>query len=163
MLKNNHKINENDDLTGAENFVVTGKRRPNMRRKFCSVILGNIAQVIENEGKLSRESEPIVNEIMEIAPNNTAANCVQDFCEQVSDVAMVTTRSSRKNATLHPLILPDVEPLIIDKDKFVDLQKTCPTLESTREAANSGKICSSRNGRKYEFIYKDDLLYRKCV
>ena len=73
----------------------------------------------------------------------------------------VTTRSSARRI-IHPLILPDVEPLI-DKTQFSDMQNICETLANIREKLDSGESYVSRSKRHYKFVRNNDLIYRESV
>ena len=77
------------------------------------------------------------------------------------EVVQVNTRSNK--SALHPLVLPNIEPLNINKKDFIELQQNCPTLKQIRDNIHSGEQFKSRNGRSYIFILENELIYRKCV
>ena len=64
---------------------------------------------------------------------------------------------------IHPLILPEIEPLKIRKKDFINLQAECSTLEEIRKKAANNEIVQSRNGRQYRFEYRGEILVRRCV
>ena len=130
--------------------------------KHCAVLLGNIPGVLENEKKSLEPIETCMSvDLSENSENDIKFDSLAPV--KIENISQVTTRAARKNASLHPLILPDIEPLNINKQEFIDLQQNCPTLAKIRESVISGEICSSRNGRKYTFVKENNLLYRKCV
>ena len=109
--------------------------------KYCAVLLGNI------EGAklpLSMKSE---------ADHSPPPEPVR---------VQVATRSAAKKA-VHPLVLPDIEPLKVSKSEFVALQQSCKTLADVREKLSRGETYTARSKREYEFVTDNDLIYRKCI
>ena len=122
--------------------------------------MGNIPEVLENENillnaKQTCESAQLFeNSIIE---TNTWRP------SQTENMSPVSFRSANNNSAIHPLISPDIKPLNIDKNEFIELQKNCSSLAKIRESANLSELFCSRNGRKCSFIIENNLLYRKCV
>lgn len=101
--------------------------------KMCSILLGNVAGVVDSPGS-------------ELKP----------------EVSAVETRSSVKNKTLHPLVVPTLNPINIDPEQFRELQKTCSSLFRVRDLAESGTEQNTKDGI-YRFVYYNNLLYRECI
>ena len=91
--------------------------------------------------------------------------------------AVVQTRLSSNNSTqvcavqtigssvrrVHPLVLPKLTPFSVTPEAFGRLQQSCTSLESFHRKASSGDVETARNGSSHQFLYKDNLLYRKCL
>ncbi|MPC91548.1 hypothetical protein E2C01_086593 [Portunus trituberculatus] len=81
-----------------------------------------------------------------------------------SSVCAVETRAStNRMKCLHPLHLPNLQPLSVTPKEFGHLQKTCDTLTITHTKAATGEIDQARNNSTFQFLYQDGLLYRKCL
>ncbi|MPC32487.1 hypothetical protein E2C01_025798 [Portunus trituberculatus] len=61
---------------------------------------------------------------------------------------------------LHPLHLPDLQPLSVTPEEFGQLQRTCDTLTIACTKAAMGEIDQARNNSTFQFLYQDGLLYR---
>ena len=77
-------------------------------------------------------------------------------------VSSVQTRSSRMKR-VHPLVLPELQPVTVTPEEFGRLQESCPTLAGLRDKANSGEEERSRDGSTFVYLRSNGLLYRKCV
>ena len=122
--------------------------------KYCSVLLGNV------EGtKL-----PVLNLKPDLEDSIRVPDSHLDVVEDSSQTNKVNviTRASAKRVT-HPLHLPEVESLKIDKSKFCNLQNDCDTLVDVRKYVNSGELISTRSGRNFKFERAENLIIRKCV
>ena len=82
--------------------------------------------------------------------------------ESVSCCAVTRSQAGRRDA-IHPLIIPNFEPLDIDRDEFIRLQKTCQSLDPIRLHLKEGLITKARDGSSYKVVENNGLLYRKCL
>lgn len=64
---------------------------------------------------------------------------------------------------IHPLTMPEIEPLTITHTEFKILQTNCPMLENIRDEAINEPSYTSRSGVQSKFISENDLLYRVCI
>ena len=79
-------------------------------------------------------------------------------------VCVVETRASTaRMKRLHPLHLPDLQPLSVTPEEFGRLQMSCDTLTVARAKAAAGEIDQVRNNSTFQFLFQDGLLYRKCL
>ena len=102
--------------------------------------------------------------------NNTAPATVVTSAQDIVSsseselVCVVQTRAaSARMKRLHPLVLPDLQPLKVTPSEFARLQETCPSLGSVRSKASTEQPEVARNGATYKFLWSDGLLYRECV
>lgn len=103
--------------------------------KFCAVLIGNVPGARDlNE---SKDSETVV--------------------------VQAITRSATKPKPIHPLVVPQLNPINIDHKQFSKLQKSCPSLCKVRSLADEGKCITMKDGSQFKFVYSNDLLYRRCV
>ena len=109
--------------------------------KYCAVLLGNIDGV-----KPFTSSE---RETASLPPTEPAS-------------VQAVTRAAIKRA-VHPLVLPDIEPLKVSKGEFVKLQQSCDTLADVRDKVSHHETYVSRSQREYIFVIENELLYRKCI
>ena len=79
-----------------------------------------------------------------------------------NSVHAVSTRSSARRV-IHPLVLPEIEPLKVSKGNFSEMQKNCATLIKIREKLDSGESYKSRSNREFKFVLHNDLIYRQCT
>ena len=107
--------------------------------KFCTVLIGNV---------------PGASDLSELSSDSS---CKGKF------VNAVQTRASSKVKPIHPLILPKVDPLNIDPDKFKTLQQTCPSLNNVRVLVRTAECVTMRDKSEFKFIERDGLIYRFCV
>ena len=77
-------------------------------------------------------------------------------------MCVVETRAGRSKR-IHPLVLPQLNPLSVTPDEFCRLQKSCPSLNCLQTKATTREVEKARDGATYQFIYEDDLLYQKCL
>ena len=105
--------------------------------KHCDVLIGNVEGVKDVDMSIHTNTKPV-------------------------DVNVVTRSKSHKQ-TLHPLVLPLIDPLKISPSDFAALQKSCNTLADIRDKAATGKEVSVRDGSKFKFSYVNNLLYRVCT
>ncbi|XP_050721353.1 uncharacterized protein LOC127001185 [Eriocheir sinensis] len=79
-------------------------------------------------------------------------------------VCVVETRASTaRMKRLHPLHLPDLQPLSVTPEEFGRLQMSCDTLSVARAKAATGEIDQVRNNSTFQFLFQEGLLYRKCL
>ena len=111
--------------------------------KYCSVMLGNIPGA-----KFPTEFE-----------------CTNIDHEGLSSVKVnaVTRAQSKKKGTIHPLILPSVQPLDISHDKFRELQSNCPTLESIRRKCTENVTETNKAGTVFKYVMHNSLIYRSII
>ena len=113
--------------------------------KLCSVLIGNVPGV---KGTSSEVSVPEVKE--------SSKHLVQS----------VQTRAQRAREglrSLHPLVVPNLDAMKLNRSEFEVLQQTCISLSDLRSKANSDEIDPGRGGMVSHFINKDGLLYRECT
>ena len=79
------------------------------------------------------------------------------------EVGAVTRSKAAKGSTLHPLLVPKLDPIAVDSEEFRCAQSECETLENIRVLANSGETHENSDGSKYGYEYGDGILYRKCI
>ena len=115
--------------------------------QHCAVLLGNVNWYNGSSADLR----------VHTAPAEPRALC------DATPINAVTTRSSAKRNVIHPLILPDIEPLKLNKLEFSQLQNNCDSLTNIRSKVITGERVTSRSKREYEFVMLDDLIFRKCV
>ena len=107
--------------------------------KHCAVLLGNIPGA----------SFPTEEECIGITSN-----------VELSRVNVVT-RAQRKS--IHPLDLPNVQPLDISHDEFKALQATCPTLNLIRQKCSQGETETNKTGITFNYVTENSLIYRTIV
>nr|XP_027217520.1 uncharacterized protein LOC113810035 [Penaeus vannamei] len=111
--------------------------------KFCSVLIGNVPGVYSP--KLSPDSE--VTERSNVPLDYSCA---------------IQTRSS-KVKRVHPLVLPEIEPLKVTPEDFAKLQAECHSLTKFWEKVKSEEHDKMRDGTVFKFEQINGLLYRTCV
>ncbi|XP_069995020.1 uncharacterized protein [Penaeus vannamei] len=111
--------------------------------KFCSVLIGNVPGVYSP--KLSPDSE--VTERSNVPLDYSCA---------------IQTRSS-KVKRVHPLVLPEIEPLKVTPEDFVKLQAECHSLTKFWEKVKSEEHDKMRDGTVFKFEQVNGLLYRTYV
>ncbi|XP_045134079.1 uncharacterized protein LOC123517739 [Portunus trituberculatus] len=131
--------------------------------KFAGALIGNIPGVMDpqvsnpspaplpdsSRASLSSELQPEVS---------TSASTVSS----ADQVHAVTTRAGRMKR-LHPLVLPELQPLSMTPQEFNQLQASCPSLTGVRQKASTGEVEKARNGSSFQYLYVNGLLYRKCL
>ena len=90
-------------------------------------------------------------------------NPINDDSAEEAKVAAVTTRAASKFKALHPLVVPEIQPIDVSPEKFADLQQTCDTLKEVRRQANDKEETVTKDGSRYLFSTKNKLLYRTCL
>ena len=126
--------------------------------RFCSVLIGNVPGVIDDSSaNMSRSvlCEPVIP--------SQSESCDESIPMDGGFAATAITRAAARPKVLHPLVVPQLDPVKISPNEFKQLQKTCPTLKEIREKCQKGEITTLRDGSKYSFIRKNDLIYRKCL
>jgi hypothetical protein len=113
--------------------------------KYCTMLLGNIPGA-----KFTTSSEDCTSQFQRKKTNLT--NKYQKNCHAVGTRAMVHRK-------IHPLTVPELEPLTITHAEFKMLQTNCPTLENIRDKAINEPSYTSRSGVQSKFISENDLLY----
>lgn len=63
---------------------------------------------------------------------------------------------------LHPLFLPELQPLSVTPEDFSNLQ-SCASLAQAREKAVLGEEEQSKVESSFQFLHDNGLLYRKCI
>jgi hypothetical protein len=111
--------------------------------KFCSVLIGNVPGVYSP--KLSPDSE--VTERSNVPLDYSCA---------------IQTRSS-KVKRVHPLVLPEIEPLKVTPEDFAKLQAECHSLTKFWEKVKSKEHDKMRDGTVFKYEQINGLLYRTCV
>ena len=145
--------------------------------KFASVLIGDVPGVrvpkepypTFNYGDRPSASEPTL-------ASNDIAPPVQGFAKSAPvypdslasstspQVCVVETRASTaRMKRLHPLHLPDIQPLSVTLEEFARLQMSCDTLTIARAKAATGEIDQARNNSTFHFLFHEGLLYRKCL
>ena len=112
--------------------------------KFCTVLLGNIPGA-KFPGV---EESAMVNE-------NPAPK------RKTHTAKAVTTRGMAREV-VHPLVLPEVEPLNISHEGLQRLQKDCKTLQNVRDNCSKGEVLTQHN-TSYEYIKENGLLYKSIL
>ena len=64
---------------------------------------------------------------------------------------------------LHPLHLPNLQPLFVIPEEFGRLQISCDTLTTAHAKAATGEIEQVRCNATFQFLFQEGLLYRKCL
>lgn len=64
---------------------------------------------------------------------------------------------------LHPLFLPELQPLLVTPEDFSNLQSSCASLALAWEKAVLGEGEQSKVGSSFQFLHDNGLLYRKCI
>ena len=75
----------------------------------------------------------------------------------------VQTRAASRTKAVHHLAVPEIKPLNLTTCEFSKLQETCPDLVDLRSKAITKDIVYSRDGSVYQFIVRNNLLYRICL
>ena len=110
--------------------------------KYCTVLLGNI------EG---------------VKPINVPTNIQPIVTKNPNKIAQPVQTRADKRKTLHPLVVPNIEPLEVSPDQFKELQGSCTTLDEIRSRANNKEMSQDRCGNKFKFIIIEGIMYRECV
>ena len=110
--------------------------------KFSSVLLGNIPGASFPD-KVSKTLD---------SPQHAATK-----------VNLVTTSQRRGKDIIHPLVLPDIEPLNISFDQFKQLQKDCPSLKQCWKMCEDNIISDSRAEYEYKFVVHNGLMYKEIT
>lgn len=142
--------------------------------KRASVLIGNVLGAREphdpfppgSNSPLLAKANAIPSEAIQPVPSSdvgtTASSPAEDVGDSCSQVNAVQTRS-RQLKRVHPLVLPELQPLTVTPEEFGRLQESCPTLAVLRDKANSGEKEHSRDGSTFVYPRSNGLLYRKCV
>ena len=64
---------------------------------------------------------------------------------------------------LHPLHLPNLQPLFVIPEEFGRLQISCDTLTTAHAKAATGEIEQVRCNATFQFLFQVGLLYRKFL
>ena len=114
--------------------------------KFCSVLIGNVPGATDLSSPNSARDDP---------------EGVQSLTG-TEDLVQAVTRATSRAQPIHPLVVPDIDPIDIDHGEFKLLQQTCPSLARVRLSADNGSEVVMRDGSIYQYIIKNSLLYRQC-
>jgi len=114
--------------------------------KFCSVLIGNV---------------PKVRDYFDSGENTIQTS--EAAKQSSSQVNSVETRASKKSKTVHPLVLPEIKPINVTPEQFIEKQRTCVTLEKIRVKVSSGDTDTMRDGSEYSFVKENGFIYRLCV
>ena len=133
--------------------------------KFASVLIGNVPGVRvpkEPYSSFSYTHQPPAQSFAESAPAHVESSA--SSASTSPQVCIVETRASTaRMKRLHPLHLPDLQPLSVTPEEFGRLQMSCDTLAVARAKAATGEVDQVRNNSTFQFLYQDGLLYRKCL
>ena len=108
--------------------------------KFCSVLIGNVEGVVD---EWQDDSSQIPGKF-------PVSNAVQ-------------TRARKIQKPLHPLVLPEINPIKVTPAEFIDMQSTCLSLEDIRSKVASGEVIESSGDVQHKFMKENNLIYRVCI
>ncbi|XP_037794286.1 uncharacterized protein LOC119589789 [Penaeus monodon] len=114
--------------------------------KFCSILVGNVPGAYNP--KLSPDFDLNVPQHSNNAPLDYSC--------------AIQTRSS-KVKRVHPLVLPEIEPLKVTPEEFAKLQAECHSLTKLWEKVKSEELDKMRDGTEFKYEQRNGLLYRTCV
>ncbi|XP_050701836.1 uncharacterized protein LOC126988072 isoform X2 [Eriocheir sinensis] len=148
--------------------------------KFASVLIGDVPGVrVPKEpypafdcGPQPPASEPAILP----SSSNVITPPAQNFAKSAPvypdslvsstspQVYVVETRASTaRMKRLHPLHLPDLQPLSVTPEEFGRFQMSYDTLSVARAKAATGEIDQVRKNSTFQFLFQEGLLYRKCL
>ncbi|XP_047469564.1 uncharacterized protein LOC125025584 [Penaeus chinensis] len=113
--------------------------------KFCSILVGNVPGA--HAPKLSPDSD---------------FNVTRHSHTTLDSSFAIQTRSS-KVKRVHPLVLPEIEPLKVTPKEFAKLQAECHSLTQFWKKIKTNEIDKMRDGTEFKYEIRNGLLYRTCV
>ena len=116
--------------------------------RFCSVLIGKVPGVID---------DPSVNVSRSVSCQGVTPS--QEVPTGRGLAAAAITRAAAKPKALHPLVVPQLDPVKISPHEFKELQNSCPTLKDIRDKCQKSEIMTLRDGSEYSFIIQNENSY----
>lgn len=114
--------------------------------KSCSVLIGNVEGVIDQCPNCKRNISHKCDESL------TTGECNE-----------VVTRSKYTPNRIHPLVVPNLNPINISPSEFAVMQNDCPTLKEVKNKLQNKTVEKKVDGSEFLFIKENGIIYRKCI